>query len=310
MKFTFKTLIVALLCDHQAQSGLRHDMISMIFSMCVTSPVPNYLWLVTERHDPVIARFIASFIANLLTLGEESCCVDTACNISLPWTPATSFGCYLGNVGRAIFFLDTQEIVARNVVRWNVLHSLSLTSVPRARCCHVAFPTLWIAQCLYTFSDSALRFTCGRRPKQFDASTYNNGCLDKQNPTAITPDARAGIKLQVKTRVWTHDTHGFDASKQSSDRNVLVNDLLGIGLNAVATTITPGRTCISKSRRSLSLKLDTEVGHPWAGVKLHDLLTYTCQRWARCLAKCQGPSCENNKMQKLMDQPQQRLQHR
>lgn len=117
MKFNFKTLIVALLCDHQAQSGLRHDMISMIFSMWVTSPVPNYLWLVTERHDPVIARFIASFIANLLTLGEESCCVDTACNISLPWTPATSFGCYLGNVGRAIFFLDTQEIVARNVVR-------------------------------------------------------------------------------------------------------------------------------------------------------------------------------------------------
>ena len=70
----------------------------------------------------------------------------------------------------------------------------------------------------------------------------------------------------MKTRVWTHDTHGFDASKQSSDRNVLVNDLLGIGLNAVATTITPGRTCISKSRRSSSLKLDTEVGHPWAGV--------------------------------------------
>lgn len=104
MKFNFKTLIVALLCDHQAQSGLRHDMISMIFSMWVTSPVPNYLWLVTERHDPVIARFIASFIANLLTLGEESCCVDTACNISLPWTPATSFRCYLGNVGRAIFF--------------------------------------------------------------------------------------------------------------------------------------------------------------------------------------------------------------
>ena len=151
----------------------------------------------------------------------------------LPWK------CWARN-----FFLDTQEIVARNVnvVRWNVLHSLSLTSVPRARCCHVAFTTLWIAQCLYTFSDSALRFTCGRRPKQFDASTYNNGCLDKQNPTAITPDARAGIKLQVKTRVWTHDTHGFDASKQSSDRNVLVNDLLGIGLNSVATTITYNHT--------------------------------------------------------------------
>ena len=71
---------------------------------------------------------------------------------------------------------------------------------------------------------------------------------NKTPPPSHLTHRWAGIKLQVKTRVWTHDTHGFDASKQSSDRNVLVNDLLGIGLNAVATTITYNHT-----RKDLSI---------------------------------------------------------